>query len=78
MEELRMIGTMVLANDGFETRLGQVADHKTDKWGTWHVVLIDGKFETVGYIGDESMRGIGWKIASEYEIARALKDRNAA
>lgn len=71
MEELRKIGTMVLANDGFETKIGQVADHKTDQWGTWHVVLIGGQFQTVGYIGDESMRGIGWKIATEAEIKRA-------
>ena len=78
MEELRKIGTMVLANDGFETKIGQVADHKTDKWGTWHVVLIGGKFETVGYIGPETMKGIGWKIATDDEVARAKQDRNAA
>lgn len=77
MEELRKIGTMVLANDGFETKVGQVADHTTDRWGTWHVVLIEGVFETVGYIGDEDMRGIGWKIATQSEVDRAIRFRNA-
>lgn len=77
MEDLKKIGTMVLANDGFEAKVGQVADHKTDKWGTWHIVLIDGEFKTVGYIGDANMGGIGWKIATQAEVDRANRSRNA-
>ena len=69
------VGTMVIANDGFSTRLGQVADYETNRWGTFHVVSIDGTFEQVGHIGDENKLGIGWKIATAAEIARAMKWR---
>lgn len=71
------IGTKVLANDGFETRIGQVADHTTDRWGTWHVVLIDGQFENVGHIMEVDGKGIGWKVATEWEIARAARYADA-
>ena len=67
------IGTMVIANDGFGTRLGQVADHETNRWGTWHVVMIDGQFEQVGHIKGADGLGIGWKVATEKEILRAQK-----
>lgn len=67
------IGTMVIANDGFSQRLGQIADHTTDRWGTHHVVLIEGQFELVGHIMPETGLGIGWKVATEAEIARAKR-----
>lgn len=56
------IGTKVCGNDGFTLRVGQVAEHTTDKWGTWHVVAVAGKFEKVGHIGDAGQLGIGWKV----------------
>lgn len=71
------IGTTVIANDGFATRMGQVADHETNKWGTFHVVRIDGQFEQVGHIGDENALGIGWKVATPDEMARVIRYRNA-
>lgn len=67
------IGTKVVANDGFSTRVGQVADHVTNQWGTFHVVLVGGEFETVGHIGPEDQKGIGWKVATSAEIARAAR-----
>ena len=67
------IGTMVIANYGFGTRLGQVADHQTDRWGTHHVVLIAGKFENVDNIMAADGKGIGWKVATEAEVLRAQK-----
>ena len=70
---MKAIGTKVLANDGFTTRVGQVADHTTDRWGTHHVVLVDGAFENVDHIGDADMKGIGWKVATDAEIARAKR-----
>lgn len=68
--DMKKIGTMVIANDGFSTRMGQVADHTTDRWGTFHVVAIDGGFEHVMTIGDENKLGIGWKVATADEIRR--------
>lgn len=67
---MKKIGTMVIANDGFSTRMGQVADHHTDRWGTFHVVAIGGEFEHVMTIGDEDRLGIGWKVATADEIRR--------
>jgi hypothetical protein len=65
------IGTKVVAYDGFSVRIGQVADHTTNKWGTWHVVLIDGQFESaVGNIGPADMKGIGWRVATPDDIKR--------
>jgi hypothetical protein len=79
---MKTIGTMVIANDGFGTRLGQIADHMTDRWGTHHVVLIGGKFENVDHIMDADGKGIGWKVATQAEILRAQKyaahERNMA
>lgn len=74
---MRAIGTKVVANDGFTTRIGQIADHTTDRWGTHHVVLIEGEFEFVDYIGNADMLGIGWKVATEAEIARAKRYADA-
>ena len=69
------VGTMVIANDGFNTRLGQVADHGANRWGAFHVVSIDGVFEQVDNIGDEGKLGIGWKIATPAEIKREMEWR---
>jgi hypothetical protein len=69
-DNMKKIGTRVLSCDGFSTRLGQVADHESDKWGVRHVVLICGKFEEVSFIGGEDMKGIGWKVATAAEIER--------
>lgn len=49
-------------------RFGQVADHKKTDFGTMHVLLVDGEFTQCGHIGDEDMRGIGWKVADANEI----------
>jgi hypothetical protein len=67
------IGTKVVANDGFSTRVGQVADHFSNQWGSFHVVLIGDQFETVGHIDGEDQKGIGWKVATSAEIARAAR-----
>ena len=79
-DQIRKPGTMVIADDGFSTRIGQVADITTDRWGTWHVVAIarDGEdsnpgevsFETVGTIRDAGAKGIGWKVATQDEVRR--------
>jgi hypothetical protein len=71
----KQIGTTVVSNDGFSTRIGQVADITTDRWGTWHVVSVDGDFVTVGHIGEVDMLGIGWKVASEGDVRRANRQR---
>ena len=75
MRTLVPVGTMVIANDGFTTRLGQVADHETTRWGTFHVVSIEGLCEQVGHIGGEDKLGIGWKIATTAEIERQMRWR---
>jgi hypothetical protein len=75
MRNLVPVGTMVVANDGFSTRLGQVADYETTRWGTFHVVSIEGACENVGHIGGEDMLGIGWKVATSAEIERAMRWR---
>jgi hypothetical protein len=67
------IGTKVISNSQSGFRIGQIADHQTDRWGTHHVVLVDGQFEQIDNIGSADMLGIGWKIASESEIARAAR-----
>lgn len=64
------IGTVVLGNDSFTTRLGQIADYETTRFGTFYVVLVGGEFNRLGFIGDADMRGIGWKVATAEEIAR--------
>ena len=75
MAKLIPVGTMVISNDGFTTRLGQVADHETTRWGTHHVVSVEGACENVDYIGGEDKLGIGWKIATPAEIERELRWR---
>ena len=67
------IGTMVVVNDGYTTRLGQVADIVTHQYGTFHVVAIDSEFDEVMTIGDIGAKGIGWKVATGAEIARHKK-----
>lgn len=75
---MQAIGTTVIANDGFGVgRVGQVADHITDRWGTRHVVAIDGDFEQVCHIGEADMQGIGWKVATPAEVARVRRYANA-
>lgn len=64
------IGTKVAALDGFSIRIGQVADHTTDQWGRWHVVVIDGEFQRVGCIRDRDSLGIGWRVAKADELHR--------
>jgi hypothetical protein len=64
------IGTKVVALDGFTIRIGQVADHTTDQFGRWHVVAMDGHFETVGSIRDRDALGIGWRVAKAAELGR--------
>ena len=75
MAKLIPVGTMVISNDGFTTRLGQVADHGTTRWGTHHVVSVEGACENVDYIGGEDKLSIGWKIATPAEIERELRWR---
>lgn len=67
---MQAIGTMVISDDSFTTRMGQVCDITTSRWGTFHVVIIEGKFEQVGHIDEQGTRGIGWKVATPAEIAR--------
>ncbi len=69
-EKLLAIGTVVIANDGFSTSLGQIADVETNRWGTFYVVLRNGHFEHVGTIGPADRLGIGWKVATAAEIER--------
>jgi hypothetical protein len=64
------IGTKVVALDGFTIRVGQVADHTSDQWGRWHVVVMDGAFEKVGSIRDRDALGIGWRVAKADELSR--------
>lgn len=75
MSDLRKIGTIVKASDGFTERFGQVVDHETNRWGTFHVVVFDGKFEHVMTIGDENKLGIGFKVASQSEIEFMQRSR---
>jgi len=68
------IGTKILSNHGnFVTQVGQVADIITNRWGTFHLVLIGGEFVEVMHISEEGYKGIGYKIATESEIARATR-----
>lgn len=76
--ELLPIGTIVTADDGYTLRIGQIADHTRDRWGRHHLVAIDGELRSVDYIGPAAMLGIGWKIATPAEIARAKRHRDAA
>lgn len=77
MPTLQAIGTMVAACDGFTTRVGQVADHKTDRWGEWHVVLINGVFETVGHVSAAGEPGIGWRVATTDDVRRCRRQARA-
>jgi len=70
LPETRRVGTMVVANDGFQTRLGQVVDHKADQWGISHEVLVDGEYEQVSSIYEADHLGIGWKLATPADVAR--------
>lgn len=59
------IGTMVLAEDGYSPRLGQICDVETDRWGTHYVVVMaDGTFNTVHSVMPAGSHGIGWKVAT--------------
>ena len=68
------IGTVVIGNDGYSKRLGQIADHQTTRWGTFHVVATESGFEQVATIAsvDDVATKIGWKIATPQEIERAM------
>jgi hypothetical protein len=71
-------GTPVICQTGGSHFLfGQVVFAGDDKWGTYYdicVTLISteeeqvSKFETVHVISDETMKGIGWKLASTEDI----------
>lgn len=74
MPTREQIGTMVAAHDGQTTRIGQVADHMTDRWGDWHVVLIDGHFENVATISPANTLGIGWRVATADDLSRRDKE----
>ena len=76
-DNMKQIGTRVVSNDGFSTRVGQVADHESNEWGVFHIVLIGGKFETVSRIGGEDMKGIGWKVATAAELERHARYADA-
>jgi len=67
------IGTKILANDGYSKRLGEVVNHETNRWGDWHVVAVGDGREMVGTIDGPDAKGIGWKVATEAEIARAAR-----
>jgi hypothetical protein len=73
------IGTKVTVTDGccegaHGERIGQVADYVTDRWGTDHLVLIGGEFVRVGHISEVGYKGIGWRVASEADVARAARN----
>lgn len=76
METMQQIGTRVIADDGRTTRVGQIADHTRDRWGSWHVVAIDGTTETVGHISAAGTPGIGWRVASTDDLRRARRQRD--
>jgi hypothetical protein len=76
MTTLLEIGTRVVADDGRTARVGQIADHTTDRWGSWHIVAIDGQMETVGHIGDAGQLGIGWRVATADDIRRARREHD--
>lgn len=76
--EMLKIGTMVVAFDGFSTRLGQVADHTQDRWGWWNVVRIGDGFEPVALIRPAGALGIGWAVATEDQIKRCLREMERA
>jgi hypothetical protein len=65
------IGTMLVANDGFSQRLGQICDIETTRFGqNYVVVMADGSFRAVHSVKDECSSRIGWAVASPEWIAR--------
>jgi hypothetical protein len=70
MTDLKPIGTKVIADDGFEPRLGMVTNHTTNRWGTFHEVLLNGKLTQAGFIGNKDHKGIGFKEATDAEFKR--------
>jgi hypothetical protein len=64
------IGTTLMANDGFQQRLGQICDIETTRFGQHYVVVMaDGSFRTVHSVDDKCSSRIGWAVASPEWIA---------
>ena len=74
-KQMVAIGTKVVGCDGFSDRVGQVADHKRDRWGEWHIVAVGGEFVTVGNIAAADAKGIGWRLATDADVRRENRSR---
>ena len=71
-------GTPIIITDGpCSHRYGQVADIRTDRWGTVYVVLVDGEFHECSEIRGSDAKGIGARIATDADIRRAKRQRKA-
>ena len=73
--EMKPVGTMLIANDSFQKKLGVVVAHKSDRWGTRHIVECADQTEHVCHVDDalSPPDKIGWKVATPDEIARCLR-----
>ena len=71
-------GTPIIITDGpCSDRYGQVADIRTDRWGTSYVVLVDGEFHECSQFRGSDAKGIGARIATDADIRRAKRQRAA-
>lgn len=71
---MRKIGTMIVSETQWGITGGQVADIEQTAFGPRHVVLMfSGEFEKIDQINDENHKGIGWRIATPTDTARARR-----
>jgi hypothetical protein len=65
------IGTVLMSNDGFTPKLGQICDIETSQWGQHYVVVLaNGSFCTVHNVNESTDGRIGWSVATAEWIAR--------
>ena len=67
-------GTILVSNSQLGPTYVEVVDCSADRWGT-HLVCAHlgertGETETVSSVGGVTMKGVGWKLASEHEARR--------
>jgi len=71
------IGTVVVLHNMGQKTFGMICDREQEKYGLAYTVLTDEhRFEKHFNIADANMKGIGWKIANDEEIAFRAKHRN--
>lgn len=71
------IGTILVSNTLWGMDVCQVADVFENRWGTHLSCVQNGEFITVSTVGNCDMLGVGWKLATDSELKRAMRNRES-